>query len=649
MEYFGYAGKTLNIDLGTKRIWEEELADEIIDNFIGGLGASFKIFYELHKPGIDPFAPENPLVIGCGPFVGTFLPGSAKTVAITKLPLTMTIGYAVAGMNLGHRLKYAGYDGVNVTDSSNSPVYIKIFDDSVEICDATFLWGRDIYETTNWFWDNFGTDCSVLAIGQAGENRVRMATALVDQVSSLGKGGLGAVMGSKNLKAIVVKGTKGLKVADSKRLRAFVDGLMRELKKASFTHELWEYGRMTVWDLRTLGFLYKNYTELFPSDKAKGLFGLEVYMSKVRKGRLACMSCPLGEKEVLKVREGDFQGLFTYISNWPGRTRDFGIRLALSSYNQNAKCIELMNRYGLCSHTTSAIIELAIDLYNKGIISKRDTNGMDLRLGFDTAIKLIEQIASRQGFGEILAEGFLGIIKKYGKEAEKHAVIVKGMDPQVDPRTGCLGPWEFEQIVNPRGARLQAASVSQVIGSIYRSEVDALKRFCKGIGVSEDELKSIFNEGECNIGRLTRHAEDWYVILTSLGICQESPTLEESPIKKYFDLQGIAELYLWITGIEKSPGQLKKAGERGWNLFKIMNVLEGFDRKDDRIPQKWLEPLSEKMKLKDVLKRPLTRGDVESMLDDYYRERGWDVGTGIPSEQKCKELGFDESLIRRLG
>jgi aldehyde:ferredoxin oxidoreductase len=213
MEFKGYAGSGLWVDLSTGNIRKEPLDLDLVRRFVGGSGFTNKLAYDLIPPGVEPLSPENFVVIGSGVLSGTLAPGCTKVMATTKLPINNAIGTPFAG-GFSHRLKYAGYDYVIITGRADRPVYLKIMDDDVSLVDASHVWGKDIFETTDLLKAENGVDCSVIAIGKAGENLVRISLAMVDKFGTLGRGGLGAVLGSKNLKAVVANGTKGIGIAD---------------------------------------------------------------------------------------------------------------------------------------------------------------------------------------------------------------------------------------------------------------------------------------------------------------------------------------------------------------------------------------------------------------------------------------------------
>ncbi|MFC1963033.1 aldehyde ferredoxin oxidoreductase family protein [Chloroflexota bacterium] len=643
----GYSGKILKVDLTAGNVTTQDLDHGIARDFIGDFGVNARLAYDLIEPGTDPLSPNNAILIGAGPLVGTRLQAPRCTV-LTKMPLTGAIAFASGGMDLSRRLKYAGYDHLIITGRATRPVYLRIFDDNIEICDARHLWGKDILQTTDELWDKYGKSNSITSIGQAGENGVRIALALIDRISTVGKGGLGAVMGSKNLKAIVINGTKRVKVADPERFRVSTDRLLKSFKEELEYRDFMDnpdllrrFGKMAFFDhiIKNMwgGVPYKNYTEIYPADEAVERYGTKKYLDTVNRRPMGCRGCTYHCKECVDVQEGEYTGLRTYISSPIGRVWDLGIRCGVDSIDKVIKCFDLANRYGICCHVFSPVMDLAVDLYERGIITKEDTEGMVLKRDFETTKELIEKIAFRQGIGDILADGSPGIINKFGQECEKYSTHIKGLNAQIDPRGLHFTMAGFGQIVNPEGGTGKPGhSFDYRVDENFSP--DKVKTYCKMIGVPKEAVNRILDVSfGYNSARLTRYAEDFYSALTCLGICDHRTNL--------FNYDLLAEFYSAATGIEMSPDEMREAAERSWNMFKMLNVREGFSRKDDRIPPKWLEPLKtpagEELPVLGCENKILTANDLSKLLDDYYSERGWDIARGIPTEEKLLSLGLD--------
>lgn len=632
----------VNLSNGSTEV--KELDPELVKSFIGGPGVSFRLAYDLMKPGTDPLSPENPIIMGAGALAGTRIQ-APKWSIVTRNPLNGAIFFGNAGMGFGVRLKQAGYDQVVISGRASKPVYLKISNADIELCDAGDLWGKDIYETTDTLWSQLGREYSVMAIGQAGEHLVKISVALVDKTSSIGKGGAPAVMASKNLKAVVVRGTKGVEVADPERFNK-ISGQLLEIYNKDPHMKTWvELGKMwfaTKWN-PDLKLTYRNFRGVFPVDRYFELYGEDAYLNEVKGKRIGCATCTHQSKDLITVHKGPYQGLTTNVSSLAGRVWNLGVQCAAGvSLGEVAKLTDVANRYGIDTHTFTPLMGLAVELYERGIITDRDTEGMVLKHDFDTTLALIEKTAFRQGIGNTLADGVYGVFDRFGKECEKYSAHIKGIEPQhVDARTYDFNMMLFTQVVNPQGSDIEAAHVG---ANWYPSKagfsLDAVRKFCQRMGLSKEAVDRVFDAppGHYNTARITPYAENFFPALSALGICEYRT--------EYMDWSRFAELYSSVTGIEMTADEMQKASDRLWNLWKALNVREGFDRKDDRFPEKWLQPLrtadGEELPLRTCEGRPVCVETFNKMLDEYYEERGWDIKKGIPTKEKLSELGLTD-------
>ena len=619
MDHYGYAGGILYVNLSTGEIRTEPLDLRSTTRLLGGLGINYELAYDLITPGIDPLSPENPIILGTGLLVGTSAPGASKLFLTTKFPLNGAIATATAGGSLGHMLKWAGYDYLVITGRSGKPVYLRIRDEHIEICDASHLWGKDIFETTDILRQQEGNTYSVCAIGQAGENLGNYSLALVDKVASLGKGGLGAVMGSKNLKAIVARGTKGLKVAETKGFRKMATEILEGFKNYPHRERWMKQGTMYSF-------------ESFPlPGEANELYGVKV-LEKIKKFYVACPSCPIGCKAVIEAKDGDYAGLETHVSHGDGALLCWGAAFDLRDYSRGIKLSDLADRYGIDEIGASDIIRFTTDLYEQGIITKKETRGFEPKRDFDTLVILLEQMARKEGLGAILADGYPAAIEAFGKDTEKYALQSKGYYFIFDPRM-IFGTEAFTQIVSARGPAHTVPGLSPT-SFVPGRPMEQLKRHCVRIGVPAEAIERIFAPFGFNVARLTRYIEDWYSVFNIFGICSRHA------VAMHYNIERLAGLCSLATGVQTSPAALLKAGERAWNMEKAINAREGFSRKDDSFPERWF---SEGLGPMDYYKqKSLTRTDMEGLLDDYYQERGWNVEKGIPTREKLIELGLED-------
>lgn len=452
------------------------------------------------------------------------------------------------------------------------------------------------------------------------------------------------MMGSKNLKAVVINGSKGLRVADPERLKKIVVPMMERVKNHPNLKTLIELGTMVgfpVWFQRQGG-SQKNWGTTFPVDEAFKLYGVDVYEKNVRKDRIACFGCPAGCKDHVRIRDGEFVGLETYGSSFYGRLENFAARCNVGGFGRFVKALDYCQRMGLCIHEITAVMDWAIDLYQQGIITKVDTGGLELDWDFDTTMGLLEQVAMNEGFGAILGGGLLSAIEKIGRGSEKLAIHVKGMSPLYDARVNRLSTVEFGEVVDPKGAHPGRAAISGLYMTRDLPDAHTIARaWAEKNGLPKDAIERIFDTpGRYNIGRLTKWTQERRLIFNSLGIgCSRERA------GNFFTIEDAIEIYGAVTGMEISVQELHEMATRSYNLLKALNVREGFTRKDDKFPDRWFEPVmrhGETVYLEDYFKKRLTREDCERILDDFYDESGWDIKLGTPTKKRLIEVGLGD-------
>ncbi|MCK4687688.1 MAG: hypothetical protein KAT66_06140, partial [Candidatus Lokiarchaeota archaeon] len=469
---------------------------------------------------------------------------------------------------------------------------------------------------------------------QAGENLVYGSLALIDKTSTFGRGGLGAVMGSKNLKAIVTKGSRGISIANPKEFNQLYKKLFERIRKYPQRESWHELGM-----LRSLpvGMILKASGQ----HKKARQCSERVYLKKLKKRRIACPSCPMGDKDILELQEGNFKGLINYTSSVINPFLMFTLD-DLNTYDEAIKSFDLVSRYGLDSLTITSLLKFCTHLYEKGILTKENT-GIEWKSDYRTLVQLIEMIVYRKGFGNILADGWKSLAETY-KSVENEMLTVKGLDIIFEPRFLRLGTMEFEQVVNPKGAHVASGGSPTYLGA--GGSIDKFKMHFDRMGVPNSAIGRLFTpplkEMVVNVGRLTRYSEDWYTVLTSLGLCARAQ------MNRFYGLELVTDIYNAVTGFNMQLDDLRIAAERTWNLLKIMNIKEGFSRKDDKFPEEWFKPLKfgeNILKFQDFFGETIITPEVANqLLDDYYDERGWDKIRGIPMQEKIKELSLEMYL-----
>jgi aldehyde:ferredoxin oxidoreductase len=636
MKTGGYAGQVLYIDLTREEVRKEPLDLEMAKKHVGGFGLNCKFAWEMLNPAVDPLSPDNMIFMSMGPMLGTAAPVANKHSVMSKWPSTGTISSGTAGGNFGINVKLSGYDEVIIRGKSKGPVYIKIDGDDVQLCDAADLWGKDIHAATDMLWQKHGRHYSALVMGPTGERLVNTSVCLVDKLTTWGKGGLPAIMGSKNLKGLVAYGSKGLRVADPARLMNRTRNIVDRFRAHPDYQKMVDLGTMDGFGgwADVHGMSMNNWTGRLPTKVAYELYSPEYYLENIVAGRSADPTCPIGCKDHVRVRTGEHAGTEAWISSFYGRVVHMASRCQVS-YENNVKAQAFYNITGLCIHSFTALIDWAVELYERGILTKEDTGGKELRHDFDTTMYLSEQATRKEGLGGILSQGFKKAMESIGRGCEKFAVQIKGMEPLYDPRMNRMSGPEFSQVVNPRGGHAPQGAVT-----LYMSKNAPVEKFREWLvdrGVSSDALERIFpRPGYFNIGRMTPYGEDWVAFMNSIGMgCLRGR------VDSFLKGEDWPEVYSAVTGIKTDIYEFRRAAKRNWDLLKALNARLGFSRKDDVFPDRWFDPLETSdrgtLMLTDYFGTPLSRDDCERLLDDYYDERGWDIKTGIPTEKTLME------------
>jgi len=555
----------------------------------------------------DPLGPNNKLIIAVGPCNGTLVPGSARCTVAAKSPLSGLIGDSNAGGAFGAELKYAGYDLVIIEGKAKRLSYLWINDDEIQLKDAGHLQGKTTSETRR----TIERDCSepgvcVLSIGPAGENLVKFACIISGVARAHGRCGLGAVMGSKNLKAIVVRGSKGVKVADSDALENAVQDMYQ------IYHENKEfYNGMTTYGTLRLILNYNKLGILPTMNYQSGIFehieklSHEYFRSSYVTTMNACFSCPIGcnaqwviDKEPYLATYGEGLELM--------QLEMFGPRLGNKNLNAVLKMHVAANELGMDAADLSGVLGFAFECFEKGILTKQDTDGLKLEWGnYEDALKLIENVAYKKGLGAILAEGLKQASKKIGRGSEKYALHVKGLSlDTLDPR-GLKG-WGLGYAISSRGAdHCRHLFASELL------EMDRLTIEGKAEGVVWHENVRAFQN--------------------SLEICEFC-----TYYSKMISPELLAKFYNAVTGINIRIEELITTGERIINLARAFNVREGLTRKDDILPDRFLKiPMPDGASKGEVV-------ELRPMVDKYYELRGWDKKTGFQTKKKLLELGLKD-------
>jgi aldehyde:ferredoxin oxidoreductase len=630
---FGYMEKILRVNLTLGIVKEEKLDEGTARKFIGGRCLGAKILFEELEQGIDPLGPENKLIIATGVLTGIPFAGNSRYVIMAKSPLTGLWGEANASGFFGPELKRAGYDAVIIEGKAANPVYLWIHDDEVEIKNASHLWGKITGDVQKLIRNELGDErVRIACIGPGGENLVRYACVISDLNRAAGRTGMGAVMGSKNLKAVAVRGTKKLKFADEKKIMELVKVANKEVWGGVYGDLLHKYGTDgDLDDLDATGRLpTKNFRECTfkGADKLTGETMAETILIK----RDACFACPIACIRVVKAEE-------PYLVDPSYGGPEYETTAALGSLCMNdslvavAKANELCNKYSIDTISTGVTIAFAMECYEKGLITKEDTGGLDVTWGNHSAmLQLIDKIANRKDIGDILAEGVKRAAEKIGKGSEKFAIHIKGQEvPMHEPR-GKKGLGISYATSNRGACHLQAEH-----DDIFEDE----RWLCPEIGLDS----SLTPRDRLYLGKekakLVKIAGDLWALYDSLLVCKFTAYPEGG-----IGVNRLAEIVAAATGWDVTVKELMVVGERAFNLCRAFNVREGAGRKDDILPQRLMEPLPAGPYKGESIPIEL----FNETLDYYYEFRGWDKITGVPIEKKLKELMLENVVeeLRRL-
>ncbi|MEM2680856.1 MAG: aldehyde ferredoxin oxidoreductase family protein [Candidatus Bathyarchaeia archaeon] len=620
MVLYSYAGKILRVNLSTKTIKTEDTKKDIAQLLLGGNGYAAKILWDELKPGIDPLSPENKIVLMTGPITGTGAPGSGFWEACFKSPLTGVWGESACGGWWGPMLKFAGFDGIIIEGASENPVYLWVHDGEAEIKPAEGIWGQTVPKTEEMIRKEIGIpQARVLSIGPAGEKLVRFAGIAVDLERYAGRKGGGALLGSKKVKAVAVYGEKEIPIAKpteyGKALKECEQAVYASLNSGGG----FPNGTLGGYDAcNQFGDLPTKYGETGSWEAVSDLY--QNFVNKYLVKNRACFGCMQACGRVSQVKEGPFA---TPVYGGPEyeTTAGFTTFMLQKDIEPVIKANYLCNIYGLDTISTSHMIAFAMLCYEKGLITTKDTDGLEVKWGDpDVVIKLVEKIARREGFGGLLAEGVRRAAEKIGGEAPKLALHVKGLEmPYHDPRAGKTQAIEYGTS-NTGMDHFHAHETLDV--ECYGADLGLIP-----FGLPDPKTIDRFSEdpSKASIAKLVM---DWGTVADALVICKFHQYVNLGP-DKYAKLLSLA------TGWKIDGWELLKIGDRIFNLARAFNVREGIRRKDDMLPPRIMQPAT----------TGSTKGvgitNYEGMLNEFYKLEEWDEN-GIPKPEKLKRLGLND-------
>jgi aldehyde:ferredoxin oxidoreductase len=614
----GYAGYILDIDLTAGAIEKKPLNPDFVKMHIGGKGFVARILYDELDASVDPISPENLLVFANGPMTG-IAPASGRMTVGFRSPLTKTHGYNNVGGEFGLELKSAGYDIIIIRGKASGPVYLRIVDDKVEIKEAGFLWGNNTHDTIKKVRIDFEENSQVACIGPAGEHLVYYSGICFNPDRYAAQGGSGAVMGSKNLKAVAVVGTKGIEIRDRESWAKYYKNILDIYASDPTTETGRKIGSnfLAAHHNRKNALVVKNLQ--YGSTDISQCDGKALNERYVKKNRSGCSLCPIACQRSSFIEKGPYAGTH---NNGPeySSVAHLGWRLGIKNLENILYNCEMGDRLGLDLENTPCVIGFAMECFQRGIITKDDVDGYELEWGNESAVtELMEKIAYRKGIGNVFADGILAAVKHFGPESERYAMHVKGNDiPPNEPRSGKT--YNIRYAIAPRGAdHLQASGVSKSAGS-FVGNIDDLP--------PEESMKWF------------KRLERACMVVNLLNVCNWAYSAYSSTFEileeKHENLLGILNA---STGWNLSMEDLQNAADRNIILERAINAKYGFGRKDDYLPKRMYEEpcLSE---IDDRVTTPYT--DFDERLDWYYSYTGIDKETGFPLPSKLREVGLQD-------
>ncbi|WP_300465390.1 aldehyde ferredoxin oxidoreductase family protein [Desulfobacula sp.] len=611
----GYTGKVLRINLTDQSVKEEDLPFQMAKDFIGGAGFGIKYLFDEVPANTDALGPDNKLIFSPGPFSGTTVPCASRMAVTAKSPLTGAVGMGLSGGHFPVELKFAGYDVMIIEGQSPEPVYIFIKNGDVKFRSAKKLWGMKTTDTQQIIKNDLkDQNVRIACIGPAGENQIKIA-AIINEWRAVGRKGLGAVMGSKNLKAIAVRGSDKIQIADKDKLKQAKKVFTTAMNDSEVLYPAFaKLGTGMVVDHTChMGiFPTKNYTTTGEYDPIEKI-GVAVQTDRTVT-REHCYGCPVGCSQVKLAKTGDYAGTLSEGPEFE-TMYSFGGVTGVENIDAIIAADRLADEMGFDTMSSGVSIAFAMELYEKGILTKEDTGGIELNFGNDKAMMtILKQMSYREGLGGLLADGSKIAAQKIGKGSEKYAMHVKGLElPAYDVRGakahGLNYATSFTGADHCRGYAFQ-----EVFGIPIPKEVDRFAAKGKG--------------------ELTKWNQDIRTAVT------DAPTM----CGFIFDMavigiaaQNTADLMEAVTGIAYTTDDVLLVGERINNLARAFNVREGFTRADDTLPERLLtEPIPGGASKGHFI----SKEELKLMLDEYYTARGWNLETGSPSREKLTALNL---------
>jgi aldehyde:ferredoxin oxidoreductase len=610
----GYAGKILRIDLTNQSTKEEAVSEELARNYLGGAGFAIKYLYDELKPGTPALDKANKLFFAVGPLTATGAPCSSRMAVVAKSPLTNAVGMALAGGHFPAEMKRAGYDMIIIEGRAEKPTYIAIKDGEVRFRSAEKLKGMMTTDTQLFIKEELGDhNYRIACIGPAGERLVPLAC-IVNERRAAGRKGLGAVMGSKNLKAIAVRGHQRPAIADAAKFKKARQVMNKAMKDSEVLYpDFSKAGTpMIIDDMTKMGiYSAKNWQATGEVDLVKEQ-GRDAQDAMIIT-KSYCADCPVGCTQVKLVKEGPYAG---YLSEGPEfeTTYSLGSTVGVGYLPAIIAADRLCDEYGIDTMSAGVTIGFAMELYERGILTKKDTGGLELKFGnHEAMIEMLHQMAYKEGLGAILCQGTKKAAEQIGKGSEKYAMQIKGLElPAYDVR----------------GAKAHGLNYATAYTGADHNRGYAFQEIFDNPNPEKVDRFAIKGKG-----RLTKWNQD--VRCATCDCATMCAFLLDMAVPD-IACQNTADLVNAATGMRLTADEVQQIGERINNVARLFNGREGFSRKDDTFPKRIM---TEAIKAGDSAGQLISQKDLDTMLDEYYQARGWDK-SGTPTTAKLKELGL---------
>ena len=617
---FAFNGKILRVNLSEGKVSVEDIPEDWRRKYLGGVGVGTKYLYDEVPKGADPLGPENKLIFMTGPLTGTVSPSAGRYDVMAKSPLTGIWGHGNSGGQWANPFKRSGFDGIIFEGISPTPVYLKIENGEAELRDASHLWGKLTPETTDLLIEECGKGFRVACIGPGGENLVKYACVINEKTRAAGRTGMGAVMGSKKLKAIAVYGKKAPEIAEPAEFKEVskrqYDLLNESMLKVGFE----SFGTNMLIDILQAkgGLPTRNFqTGIFEQLEE---IGAQALTDKVLVSQVNCFACPIACGRNTEIKRGQWKGEKGEGPEYESNVM-LGSNCGIGDMEAITKANYLCNDYGMDTISAGVSVGFAMECYEKGILTSEQTGGLEIKFGdADMVVKLTEMIGKREGFGDMLAEGTRAMSQKFGQGSEKFAMQVKGLElPAYDPRAAKICGLGYAT-ANRGGDHITGyVQAPTFIDTPF-------------LVVDESKIEDAFEVNPAE-AKVLVDQENALTFFDLAGCCKFMGFLLKA--------EEWVELLANATGWDYGVKDFRETGERAYNLIRAFNAREGITRADDCLPARFHdEPLPEGPAKGMVI----THENLDSYLDAYYDFRGWDKETGKPTREKLTELGLEDII-----